>query len=44
MAMLSCCAGNLGETGITHYHGTSEGFSGRKPIDGRIFRGPKKRN
>ena len=26
----------LGEKGITHYHGTSEGFAGRKPIDGRI--------
>jgi hypothetical protein len=26
----------LGETGITHWHGTSEGFAGRKPIDERI--------
>ena len=34
----------LGEKGITHYHGTGEGFAGRKPIDGRISRGPKKSN
>lgn len=34
----------LGEKGITHYHGTSEGFAGRKPIDDRISRGPKKSN
>jgi hypothetical protein len=26
----------LGETGITHWHDTSEGFAGRKPIDERI--------
>jgi hypothetical protein len=26
----------LGETGITHWHGVSEGFAGRKPIDDRI--------
>jgi len=26
----------LGEKGITHWHGTSEGFAGRKPIDERI--------
>ncbi len=26
----------LGETGITHWHGTDEGFAGRKPIDERI--------
>ncbi len=26
----------LGETGITHWHGTHEGFAGRKPIDERI--------
>jgi hypothetical protein len=26
----------LGETGITHWHGVSEGFAGRKPIDERI--------
>jgi hypothetical protein len=31
----------LGEQGITHYHGTNEGFAGRKPIDGRISRGQK---
>jgi hypothetical protein len=28
----------LGETGITHWHGTQEGFAGRKPIDERIAR------
>jgi hypothetical protein len=26
----------LGEKGITHWHGTSEGFAGRKPIDEHI--------
>src|SRR6201993_159230 len=26
----------LGERGITHWHGASEGFAGRKPIDERI--------
>ena len=26
----------LGEKGITHWHGVSEGFAGRKPIDERI--------
>jgi hypothetical protein len=26
----------LGEKGITHWHTVSEGFAGRKPIDGRI--------
>ena len=26
----------LGEKGIAHWHGTSEGFAGRKPIDERI--------
>jgi hypothetical protein len=26
----------LGEDSITHWHGISEGFSGRKPIDDRI--------
>lgn len=26
----------LGETAITHWHGISEGFAGRKPIDERI--------
>jgi hypothetical protein len=28
----------LGEEDITHWHGVSEGFAGRKPIDGRIAR------
>jgi hypothetical protein len=26
----------LGETGITHWHGTDEGFAGRNPIDEKI--------
>jgi hypothetical protein len=26
----------LGEQGITHWHGTEEGFAARKPIDERI--------
>ena len=26
----------LGETTITHWHGVSEGFAGRKPVDERI--------
>jgi len=34
----------LGEKGITHWHNTSEGFAGRKPIDERIIRGQKKSN
>jgi hypothetical protein len=34
----------LGEKGITHWHGTEEGFAGRKPIDDRILRGQKKSN
>jgi hypothetical protein len=34
----------LGEKGITHYHGTNDGFAGRKPIDERIPRGQKKSN
>jgi hypothetical protein len=34
----------LGEQGIAHWHSTSEGFSGRKPIDDRIIRGQKKTN
>jgi len=33
----------LGESGITHWHGTSEGFAGRKPIDQRIANAGKKR-
>jgi hypothetical protein len=28
----------LGEKGITHWHGTSEGFAGRKPIDERVVK------
>ncbi len=28
----------LGEKAITHWHGTDEGFAGRKPIDERIAR------
>lgn len=31
----------LGEKSITHWHGTHEGFAGRKPIDERIARGKK---
>jgi hypothetical protein len=31
----------LGETSIAHWHGTQEGFAGRKPIDARIARGRK---
>src|SRR5208283_2803071 len=33
----------LGEKSITHWHGTQEGFAGRKPIDQRIA-GSKKIN
>ncbi|MBZ5653841.1 MAG: DUF2203 domain-containing protein [Acidobacteriia bacterium] len=33
----------LGEEKITHWHGTSEGFAGRKPIDDRITNAGKKR-
>ena len=32
----------LGEKGITHWHGTEEGFAGRKPIDERILRDQRK--
>lgn len=28
----------LGEKGITHWHGVSEGFAGRKPVDERIVK------
>ncbi len=28
----------LGEKAITHWHGVSEGFAGRKPVDERIAR------
>jgi hypothetical protein len=31
----------LGEKSITHWHGTQEGFAGRKPIDQRIARGKR---
>jgi hypothetical protein len=31
----------LGEKSITHWHGTQEGFIGRKPIDERIARARK---
>ena len=33
----------LGERTITHWHGTNEGFAGRKPIDDRIAKARKKR-
>jgi hypothetical protein len=33
----------LGEHTITHWHGTNEGFAGRKPIDARISNAGKKR-
>jgi len=33
----------LGEPRITHWHGTSEGFAGRKPIDERIANAGKKK-
>jgi hypothetical protein len=32
----------MGEPEITHWHGTSEGFSSRKPIDDRIAQAGKK--
>jgi hypothetical protein len=31
----------LGEEGITHWHGTDEGFASRKPIDERISKAKK---
>lgn len=31
----------LGEEKITHWHGVSEGFRGRKPIDARILKAKK---
>ena len=34
----------LGEAKLTHWHGTQEGFAGRKPIDERILRSQKKSN
>ncbi len=33
----------LGEKGITHWHGTEEGFAGRKPIDDTIAKARPKR-
>jgi hypothetical protein len=33
----------LGEEKITHWHSTTEGFSGRRPIDDRISNAGKKR-
>src|SRR5882762_8185639 len=33
----------LGESKITHWHSTEEGFAGRKPIDERIERAGKKK-
>jgi hypothetical protein len=33
----------LGEPKIAHWHGTSEGFAGRKPIDERIANAGKKK-
>ena len=32
----------LGEKGISHWHGTEEGYAGRKPIDERIAKAKKK--
>jgi hypothetical protein len=34
----------LGEKKLTHWHGTEEGFAGRKPIDERILRDQRKSN
>jgi len=34
----------LGEKKITHWHGTTEGLAGRKPIDERIERAGKKKS
>jgi hypothetical protein len=31
----------LGEKGISHWHGPSEGFAGRKPVDERIAKAKK---
>ena len=33
----------LGESKITHWHSTTEGFAGRKPIDDRITNAGKKK-
>lgn len=32
----------MGESGITHWHGLTEGFAGRKPIDDRIAKARKR--
>jgi hypothetical protein len=34
----------LGEEKITHWHSTTEGFTGRKPIDARILGAPDERD
>ncbi len=34
----------MGESSIGHWHGTTEGFAGRKPIDERIARSSKRTN
>lgn len=34
----------MGEPAITHWHGTTEGFAGRKPIDDRIAKAGRKRS
>ncbi|MDP9267234.1 MAG: DUF2203 domain-containing protein [Acidobacteriota bacterium] len=34
----------LGETGITHWHSTDEGFTGRKPIDEKIANAKPRKN
>jgi hypothetical protein len=34
----------MGEPSISHWHGTTEGFAGRKPIDERIARSSKRTN
>ena len=34
----------LGEDKITHWHSTTEGFAGRKPIDARILGAPDERD
>jgi len=39
-----CLCWKLGEKGIGHWHGTEEGYAGRKPIDERIVKAGKKKN
>jgi hypothetical protein len=34
----------LGEKDITHWHSTTEGFAGRKPIDERISKAAGKKS